>query len=159
MELKIKCFSELSAREVYHLMQARSEVFFLEQHITVEDADEVDFDAVHLWLEEAGEVVGLLRILPPEVTDDGAPSIGRVLVRQSWRRQGLCRQLMHEAIAYIRAHWPGQEIHISAQRYLVDFYRELGFEITSEVYLEAGIEHQSMRYGRGERKEEIEDRR
>ena len=51
---------------------------------------------------------------------------------------------MQEAVAYIRAQWPGQEIHISAQRYLVDFYRELGFEITSEVYLEAGIEHRSM---------------
>ena len=54
---------------------------------------------------------------------------------------------MHEAIDYIRAHWPGQEIHISAQRYLVDFYCELGFEISSEVYLEAGIEHRSMVLG------------
>ena len=144
MELKLKLFDELTTTELYRLMQARSEVFFLEQQITVEDADGVDLRALHLWLEEAGEVVGLLRILPPEVTEDGLPSIGRLLVRRPWRRQGLCRRLMHEAIDYIRAHWPGQEIHISAQRYLVDFYCELGFEISSEVYLEAGIEHRSM---------------
>ena len=147
MELKLRSFEELTTVELYALMQARAEVFFLEQQITVEDADGVDLRALHLWLEEAGEVVGLLRILPPEVTEEGTPSIGRLLVRRPWRRQGVCRRLMHEAVAYIRAQWPGQEIHISAQRYLVDFYRELGFEITSEVYLEAGIEHRSMVLG------------
>lgn len=144
MELKTKSFDELTTRELYHLMQARSEVFFLEQQITVEDADGVDLHALHLWLEEAGEVVALLRIIPAEATSDGFPSIGRLLVRKPWRRQGLCRQLMHEAVAYIRREWGNAPIHISAQRYLVDFYRELGFEIASEVYLEAGIEHQSM---------------
>ncbi|MBR5850747.1 MAG: GNAT family N-acetyltransferase [Alistipes sp.] len=145
MELKLKWFKELSGEEVYRLMQARSEVFFLEQQITVEDADGIDLQALHLWLEEAGEVVALLRILPPEVTEDGFPSIGRLLVRRPWRRRGLCRRMMLEAIDCVQRNWPQLEIHISAQRYLVDFYGELGFEITSDIYLEAGIEHQSMR--------------
>lgn len=144
MEQHLKAFDALTTTELYALLRARAEVFFLEQQITVEDADGIDPCALHLWFEEQGEVVALLRILPPEATEEGYPSIGRVLVRRPWRRQGLCRQLMHEAIAHIRAHWPGQEIHISAQRYLVDFYRELGFEPTSALYFEAGIPHRSM---------------
>lgn len=144
MELKIKTFDALTTRELYRLMRARSEVFFLEQQITVEDADEVDLRAVHLWLEEAGEVIALLRMIPAEATADGHPSIGRVLVRRAWRRRGLCRQMMQAAIDYIRSHWGETPIRISAQRYLVDFYCEMGFEVRSEVYLEAGIEHQSM---------------
>lgn len=144
MELKIRLFDELTPRELYLLMQARAEVFFLEQQITVEDADEVDFEAVHLWFEHEGRPVALLRILPPDITHEGAPSIGRVLVRGAWRRQGLCRRLMQEAMAYIARQWPKQSIVISAQQYLVDFYRELGFEVISEVYEEAGIAHQKM---------------
>lgn len=145
MDLKIKHFCELSPREVYCLMQARSEVFFLEQHITVEDADGVDFEAVHMWLEHEEQPVALLRIIPPSVTADGYPSVGRLLVRRPWRRQGLCRRLMCEAIDYIRHQWGAAPIYISAQSYLVDFYCELGFEVCSEAYEEAGIEHRKMR--------------
>lgn len=145
MELKIKPFGDLTMRDLYLLMQARSEVFFLEQHITVEDADEVDFDAVHMWLEEEGRPIALLRMIPPEVTASGHPSIGRLLVRRPWRRQGLCRRLMREAVAWIDEAWHPTQIEISAQCYLVDFYREIGFEVCSEVYEEAGIEHRRMR--------------
>ncbi len=144
MELKIKSFQKLTALELYRLMQARSEVFFLEQQITVEDADGVDLVATHLWLEEADEVVALLRMIPAEAAQEGLPTIGRVLVRKPWRRRGLCRRLMQEAIAYIRREWGNTPIHISAQCYLVDFYRELGFVTTSEIYEEAGIAHQAM---------------
>lgn len=145
MELKIKRFDDLSTRELYALMRTRSEVFFLEQKITVEDADEVDFEAVHLWVEEQGEVVGLLRMIPASVTG-GYPSIGRLLVRRAWRRRGVCRRLMAEAMRWIEDAWQPPAIQISAQSYLVDFYTELGFEVCSEPYEEAGIEHRAMRY-------------
>ncbi len=145
MELKIRRFDELSTRELYALMRARSEVFFLEQKITVEDADEVDFEAVHLWVEEQGEVVGLLRMIPASVTGDH-PSIGRLLVRRPWRRRGVCRRLMAEAMQWIEHTWKPLKIRISAQSYLVDFYVELGFEVCSDPYEEAGIEHRTMLY-------------
>ncbi len=144
MELKIKHFNDLTAREVYRLLRARAEVFFLEQQITVEDADLIDLNATHLWIEEQGEVIALLRMIPAEVTEERLPSIGRVLVRKAWRRRGLCRQMMQEAIAYIRREWQAEVIHISAQLYLVEFYRTLGFIPTSAIYEEAGIAHQAM---------------
>lgn len=144
MELKIKPFNELTPHELYGLMRARAEVFFLEQQITVEDADGVDPACTHLWIEQEGEVIALLRMIPAEVGAGCVPSIGRVLVRKAWRRQGLCRRMMTAAIDYICAAWHGTTIHLSAQLYLVDFYRELGFRTTSAVYEEAGIAHQAM---------------
>ena len=48
----IKHFSEISAAEYHRIVQAREAVFFLEQHITEPDADEVDPQSVFLWTEE-----------------------------------------------------------------------------------------------------------
>ena len=36
------------------------------------------------------------------------------------------------------------KISISAQCHAIDFYKKFGFEVTSEIYLDAGISHQDM---------------
>ena len=40
--------------------------------------------------------------------------------------------------------WPGHEVRISAQCYLEQFYRDLGFAPCGETYLEDGIPHVEM---------------
>lgn len=75
----IKHFSEISAAEYHRIVQAREAVFFLEQHITEPDADEVDPQSVFLWTEEDGRVVAFLRIIPAGIVCAEA-SVGRVLV-------------------------------------------------------------------------------
>ena len=93
----IKHFSEISAAEYHRIVQASEAVFFLEQHITEPDADEVDPQSVFLWMEEDGRVVAFLRIIPAGIVCAEA-SVGRVLVDAGYRRRGLCRRLMHEAL-------------------------------------------------------------
>lgn len=72
----IKHFSEISAAEYHRIVQAREAVFFLEQHITEPDADEVDPQSVFLWTEEDGRVVAFLRIIPAGIVCAEA-SVGR----------------------------------------------------------------------------------
>lgn len=139
----IKHFSEISAAEYHRIVQAREAVFFLEQHITEPDADEVDPQSVFLWMEEDGRVVAFLRIIPAGIVCAEA-SVGRVLVDAGYRRRGLCRRLMHEALRHIALTWGPQPVRISAQEYLAGFYASLGFEAVSETYLEAGIPHVRM---------------
>ena len=63
----------------------------------------------------------------------------QVLVDAGYRRRGLCRRLMHEALRHIALTWGPQPVRISAQEYLAGFYASLGFEAVSGTYLEAGI--------------------
>ena len=139
----IKHFSEISSAEYHRIVQAREAVFFLEQHITEPDTDEVDPQSVFLWMEEDGRVVAFLRIIPAGIVCAEA-SVGRVLVDAGYRRRGLCRRLMHEALRHIALTWGPQPVRISAQEYLAGFYASLGFEAVSGTYLEAGIPHVRM---------------
>lgn len=138
-----KRFEELTVGEYHRIVQAREAVFFLEQHITEPDADAVDPQSVFLWMEDAGRVVAFLRIIPAGIVYDEA-SVGRVLVDTAYRRLGLCRLLMREALRYIAQAWHPQPVRISAQEHLAGFYASLGFETVSETYLEAGIPHVKM---------------
>lgn len=143
LSLHIKRFGELTPDEYLRITQAREAVFFLEQHVTAPDADEADRRSTFLWLEDAGRVVAFLRMIPAGVVYDEV-SVGRVLVDAAYRRRGLCRRLMHEALRHIAQAWGPQPIRISAQEHLAGFYASLGFETVSAVYTEAGIPHVKM---------------
>lgn len=142
-QIHTKHFSQLTAGELHRVVEAREAVFFLEQHITESDADDVDLQSTFLWMEDAGRVVAFLRIIPAGVVYKEV-SIGRVLVETHHRHLGLCRQLMDAALQYIAHTWGAQPIRISAQKYLANFYATLGFEVISDTYLEAGLEHVKM---------------
>lgn len=71
--------------------------------------------------------------------------IGRVLVHPRFRRQGLGETIMVENLAYLKEHHPKVAIDIQAQEYVQEFYQSLGFQPTSEVYLEDDIPHLDMR--------------
>lgn len=54
--------------------------------------------------------------------------------------------MLKQAIEFITKTMNENEIRISAQAYLIDFYKSLGFEQVSEIYLEDDIEHIEMLY-------------
>lgn len=138
-----KHFSGLTVGEYHRIVQAREAVFFLEQHITEPDADAMDTRSVFMWMEDGGRVVAFLRTIPAGIVYDEA-SVGRVLVDAGYRRRGLCRSLMSEALRYIERTWGPQPVRISAQEHLAGFYTTLGFEAVSGTYSEAGIPHVKM---------------
>ena len=136
-------FSELSVREYHRIVQAREAVFFLEQHITEPDADAADPQSVFMWMEDNARVVAFLRVIPAGIAYAEA-SVGRVLVDAAYRRRGLCRSLMSEALRYIARTWGPQPIRIGAQAHLEAFYNRHGFVSDNKPYVEDGIPHIEM---------------
>ena len=126
LQIRIAPFGELPTATYHRIVQAREEVFFLEQRITCPDADETDPRSLFQWIEQEGRVIAFLRIIPPGILCKEA-SVGRVLVIREYRRQGICRRMMREALRQIAARWPGCDVHISAEASLEGFYASRGF--------------------------------
>lgn len=141
---KIKRFEALSTAELYNLLQLRAEVFVVEQNCVYQDIDGKDQKALHLIGEDNGETVAYARLFKPKDYFEEA-SIGRVVVKQSFREKKLGHLLMKEAIEAIKTEFNETNITISAQLYLKKFYESQGFNQTSETYLEDDIPHIEMK--------------
>lgn len=144
MRWNLYSFDQLTAPQLYALLQARSEVFVLEQQCPYQDLDGKDQQALHLCCWSAqDQLLAYARLLPAGLSFD-EPSIGRVLTSQAGRGQGLARELMQRAISHCRQQYGQQALRIGAQTYLRNFYGSLGFVAASDAYDEDGIEHVQM---------------
>ncbi|MEZ3499252.1 GNAT family N-acetyltransferase [Pantoea sp. KPR_PJ] len=137
---------DLSAQQLYAVLALRCAVFVVEQSCPYQDVDGQDLVAEnrHILGMRDDELVACARILTP--ADKAAPvAIGRVVVSGSARGLNLGYQLMVQTLLSCEQHWPGRSVYLSAQAHLQRFYRGLGFEACSEVYLEDAIPHIDMR--------------
>ena len=145
MEWKLKRFDELTTYELYDMLKLRAEVFVVEQNCSYQDLDDKDKLSYHLFLEDDGNIVALLRILPENLVYEEM-AIGRVIVKKSYRKQGISKIMMDKAIKFIIGDLKRDKIRLSGQAYLTDFYINLGFKKVSDAYLEDGIEHFEFLY-------------
>ena len=143
MQLVSKVFSELSTHELFAIMRTRVDVFVVEQQCPYPELDNVDYLAstAHIYWLEGLQIGAYARCYEK---NQQYSAIGRVLVEQSQRGNGLASLLVNEAIQLCFTRWPDKDIYIGAQTYLLGFYQSLGFQSTGESYLEDGIEHQDM---------------
>ena len=74
---------------LYNILKARVDVFVVEQTCPYPELDNHDLNAIHYYATNNGEVAANVRILPKGVKYEA--SIGRVLVVNKYRRQGLKR--------------------------------------------------------------------
>lgn len=144
LKWKIKRFEALSLKELYDLLQLRAEVFIVEQNCVYQDIDGKDGKALHLIGDNNGEIVAYARLFKPKDYFEEA-SIGRVVVKETYRDKKLGHILMREAIDAIQSHFSATKITISAQLYLKKFYESHGFATIGEMYLEDDIPHIEMR--------------
>ena len=138
-----KHFTSLNTKELYTILSLRSEVFVVEQNCVYLDTDQKDLDAWHLCGWQDDVLVAYVRILAPGVSYEEA-SIGRVLTNPAFRKNGYGVELMNVAIEKTLQQFNVQKIKIGAQLYLLNFYSNLGFIQTSEIYMEDGIPHIEM---------------
>ena len=131
-----KNFSELDAREVYEILKARMKVFLLEQNIVCLDTDEVDYDAIHCFLEENGEIKAYLRAF---YSSPDTVIIGRVLTLTHGVGHG--KALMVKSLCSIKEKMPCKEIRLHSQTHAVKFYKKFGFYEIGEEFLEEGVPH------------------
>jgi ElaA protein len=142
-----KHFTSLNTQELYTILSLRSEVFVVEQNCVYLDADNKDLDAWHLCGWENDTLVAYVRILAPGVSYEEA-SIGRVLTNPTFRKNGYGVELMKVAIEKTMNQFDVSTIKIGAQLYLLNFYSNLSFTQTSEMYMEDGIPHIEMLYNK-----------
>ena len=138
----IKSFEELNKAELYQIIQLRIAVFIIEQDCPYPDLDDMDQDAQHLWIEDAGEIVCYLRVNPAG-SRFLEPSLGRIVTKKSHRNRGYAEKLIKKAIDLV-SEKESRAIRISAQCYLEKYYEKFGFIKASEEYLEDNIPHIEM---------------
>ncbi len=143
IEWKLAAFDALSVRELYELLQLRTEVFAVEQNCAFQDMDGADAQAVHLMGRRNGQLVAYARCFPAGVKFAEA-SIGRVVTRNQVRGSGLGHLLIEQALAAVATLWGRQAVRIGAQARLKNFYAGHGFAEVGIAYIEDGIDHLEM---------------
>ena len=126
--------------DISEAMKIRIPVFVEEQNIPKENEldanDKISYHAV-LYENEIPVACGRLYF-----TDDIA-HIGRVAVLKEYRRKGyatkVCKKLIDVAISKKL-----NMITLGAQKYVVELYEKLGFEIVGDEYLDENIPHLKM---------------
>ena len=143
LQIFTKSFSELTTNQLYELLQLRSEVFVVEQDCVYQDIDYKDQKALHVLGYKNNKLVAYTRIFKSGDYFAEA-SIGRVVVAQNERNFSFGHQIMKASIKAIEDFFKEEIIKISAQQYLVNFYKSHGFIPIGEGYLEDGIPHIAM---------------
>ena len=139
MNLITKTFDELTTKELYEILKARSAVFVVEQNCVYQDIDGLDEKSLHVFFEDDGRIAAYLRAF---VKEPGVVQMGRVLTLD--RGCGLGGKLLKAGIEEVRERFHPAKIYIEAQSYAVGFYAREGFRVTSEEFLEDGIPHVKM---------------
>ncbi|MBP2025540.1 GNAT family N-acetyltransferase [Peptoniphilus stercorisuis] len=140
MKIYNKNYNELTKDELYNILRLRNQIFIVEQKCYYEDIDNLDKDSIHIFKKENDNIISYLRIFK----EDGNYHMGRVLVKEENRKNGLSRKLLKYAIEYIFNELKEEKIIIEAQDYLKEFYKSMGFVEKSEVYLLDNIPHLIM---------------
>ena len=138
-----KHFNDLLLTELYAIIQLRNEVFVVEQNCVFQDADNKDQLCFHLMGFINNELVAYTRLLDKGIAYNYA-SIGRVVTNPNYRNTGAGKLLMQQSIEQCYTLFGKQPIKIGAQLYLKKFYESFGFEQSSDVYDEDGIDHIEM---------------
>ena len=139
-KMHIKPFAELSNTELYELLKARFNVFYLEQKIAYLDLDDVDYHAIHLALHRKGKVIAYARLFKGKKENEW--HIGRMLTTE--RGKGFGKYIMEQTIAEAERLGAGT-ILLHAQTHAVQFYEKFGFAACGDIFMEADIPHVLMK--------------
>ena len=122
------------------LKNIREKVFIQEQKVTPElEWDGMDEKAIHFLVFNDKAAIGCARAI---VIKDHM-QLGRMAVLKEYRGQGIGGALIEKAMTIAKLNQLSA-IYISAQCHAIDFYKKFGFEVKSDIYLDAEIPHRDM---------------
>lgn len=119
----------------------RRKVFVDEQHVPIHiEMDEHDDTAVHFIGYQLEQPIAAGRIREVE---SGLGKVERVCVLSEYRGQHIGVLMMNEMEDYARTNGIFR-LKLNAQTHALAFYEKLGYDITSDEFMDAGIPHKSM---------------
>ena len=139
-----KAFNELTAENLYKIIQLRIEVFAVEQNVVYQDCDNKDFNSYHFTGTRNGILLAYSRIIAPGIAYPQAASIGRVVTSPLARGQSLGKELFEKSLEQLHQLFGNVPVIISAQAYLIKFYENFSFTSKGNIYIEDSIPHISM---------------
>ena len=123
------------------LKNIREKVFIQEQKVTPQlEWDGMDEKAIHFLVFNDKAAIGCARAI---VIKDHM-QLGRMAVLKEYRGQGIGGALIEKAMTIAKLNQLSA-IYISAQCHAIDFYKKFGFEVKSDIYLDAEIPHRDMK--------------
>ena len=135
-------FAELTAKQLYDLLQLRESVFQLEQRSLYKDIDGIDLHAKHLLGYSDKQLLAYLRI---HLKDD-VIYIGRVVISKASRGKSLGSVMLTNTLKHLQENYPKCAIVSSVQEDKIGFYSTFGFVVVGQPYVDAGVPHVSMQY-------------
>ncbi|KHD85182.1 GNAT family N-acetyltransferase [Heyndrickxia ginsengihumi] len=118
----------------------RKTVFVEEQLVPLEEEiDQYEDVSTHFVLYDEHEPVGAGRFR----LVDGKGKIERICIVPDYRGKGAGKLLMLEIEDFAKTQ-PVTTLKLNAQVHAIPFYERLGYRITSDEFLDAGIPHKSM---------------
>lgn len=118
----------------------RKVVFVDEQNVPLEEEiDQFEDEATHVVLYDNNEPVGAgrFRVL------DGYGKVERICVLASHRKKGAGNVIMHKMEDIAKEHGISK-LKLNAQTQAENFYKKLGYETVSGLFMDAGIPHVTM---------------
>ncbi|MDG5473019.1 GNAT family N-acetyltransferase [Jeotgalibacillus sp. ET6] len=121
-------------------MSVRKQVFVAEQQVPVEEEiDQYDPSSDHFVLYDQNHPIGAGRFRMIEETG----KVERICVLSSHRGSGAGVLIMQGIEEFAEKKGIGR-LKLNAQSHALLFYEKLGYHITSDEFLDAGIPHKSM---------------
>ena len=142
MIIEKKEFNQLSLEELYLILKIRQEVFIVEQKCFYLDCDDLDQKSIHFLGYIDGVLVCYLRVINNE--ENNLWILGRILVSKKYRSLGIGIDLMNKSLKYLENKNSNYSLEMSAQTYLIDFYKKFDFKTLGNEYLDAGVSHIKM---------------
>jgi len=143
--MRILIKKAISEKDISACLAVRRKVFIEGQNISEEDeldGLEREGDNYLVILDEAP--IGTARVRYLQENGKIKAKVERVAVLSVHQGKGIGKQLMEYILKEIEKNKKVTKIKLSAQSYIVPFYTNLGYNVCSDEYMEAGIPHIDM---------------
>ncbi|TRZ37034.1 GNAT family N-acetyltransferase [Niallia circulans] len=132
-----------SMDELEQALHIRRKVFVEEQGVPLEDEydefDKLDGNCDHILVYYKGEPVGTGRVRSVE----GLGKLERICILQDYRKFGLGKVIIAK-LEELAADRKDKKVKLHGQTQAEGFYHKLGYETSSDVFMEDGIPHVLM---------------
>jgi predicted GNAT family N-acyltransferase len=142
MNWKALDFEQITARELYLILRARSAVFVVEQSHVHLDPDGRDETSVHVFaVEDIPRSMPVVAYARLHEGSAGAAEVvvDRILTSPLRRCDGTAEALIERVLAAAGERWPGRGVRLLAPVSLRGFYEAFGFRKNEEPFVERGV--------------------